>query len=247
MKQVLRAEVRNEAQLEQALASNAFEYIYVPIKVLRDVTVSDTDRIVVLPPVFLGDSEAEVCDALKALYQKGYRRVLAHTLAHIQLAEDAGMIVHGGFRLNITNSLSLHEYEQLGLADIICSIELTLQRAKKLRHSVPLGGVVYGRLPLMTVRRCPITDGELCGKGGCGERIVDRMGKELPLFCDTAVEIMNPDVLAMSDRLDELNMFDFLLLCFTDEENIGEITRRFTTGRKLDGVLTRGMYYRGVQ
>ena len=245
--QTLRAEVTDENQLRQALKYSTFQYIYVPERLL-DSSTPDKERIIIVPPVFLADCEQYIGKRLKELHEIGFSHALAHTVDHILLIEAASLTLHGGSRLNITNSISAGFFASQGFADIILSPELTAKRINNLQTTIPKGIISYGRLPLMINRRCPINDGKPCNNGKqCGKTITDRRGKTIVPVCSNTVELLNPDTLNIADKLGDFPTADFFLLKFTVEKDITAIIDKFTSGEKPTGDFTRGLYYRGVE
>jgi putative protease len=232
-----RAEITSREQLNEALALNKFEYIYAPMEFLGAET-RDKPRIIAVPPVFLGGNERRIADKLRELKQAGFKGALAHTLGHIELIKSAGLNAHGGFRLNITNSLALKQYGDLGLADGIFSIEMSFRSMREVTAGgLPLGIMAYGYLPLMLLRRCPIRDGKLCGKSGCNS-LTDRLGNRLQTYCHQGeVEVLNPIPLVLS-RTDELTA-DFAVLRFTGEPIFHDYS-----AYEHKGKFTRGLYGR---
>ena len=244
---ILRAEVSDAQQLEQALLNDDFQYIYAPMELLSEAT-EDKFRLIVVPPVYLGDCEEAVRKKLIHLKKVGFERLLCHTAAHLELSNELGFKAHGGFRMNITNSLSQKHYENSGLCDSTLSIELTVSQLSAIVCTVPRGIIAYGKLPLMITARCPINNGKPCGKEKkCGGKITDRKGNELSVICSNTVEILNPDTLVLSDKLDDFSGFDFLTLKFTDEADVNAVARMYLTNAKPQGKLTRGLYYRGTE
>lgn len=247
-----RCEVMTAEQLSQVLCEDEYSYIYVPMNLLSENT-GDKFRIVIVPPVFLGDCEEKVISVLKKLKGYGYENVCAHTLSHIEIINKLGLKAFGSFRLNITNSYALDSYQELGVKDVVLSPELIMQDAQDIcgGSSIKTGIIGYGKLPLMIVRRCPINNNKPCGrtkKKDCPHSITDRQGKIMPCYCDdNAVEIFNPDTLYLSDRQKDIQKFDFILLKFTDERDTGAILDMYLNDVKPEGKLTRGLYYRGVQ
>lgn len=247
-----RCEVMTAEQLSQVLCEDEYSYIYVPMNLLSENT-EDKFRIVVVPPVFLGDCEEKVISVLKKLKSFGYENVCAHTLSHIEIINKLGMKAFGSFRLNITNTYALEEYQELGVKDTVLSPELMMQDAQDICGGsfIKTGIIGYGKLPLMIVRRCPINNNKPCGKikkKDCPHSITDRQGNIMPCYCDdNAVEIFNPDTLYLSDRQKDIQKFDFILLKFTDERDTGAILDMYLNDVKPEGKLTRGLYYRGVQ
>lgn len=245
--QLLRAEITDENQLNQALHYPAFQYIYAPERLLTPST-PEKERIIAVPPVFLADCEQYVGERLKELHDMGFSHALAHTVDHIMLIEAAKLTLHGGSRLNITNSVSADFFTEQGFSDVILSVELTAGRINKLKTSIPKGVISYGRLPLMITRRCPINDGKPCNNGRqCGRTLTDRRGKTIVPICSNTVELLNPDTLNIADKLADFPSADFFLLKFTVEKDIIGVTDRFINGEKPTGDFTRGLYYRGVE
>ena len=245
--QTLRAEVTDEKQLRQALQYTGFQYIYAPEQLLNPST-PDKERIIAVPPVFLADCEQYISKRLKELHEMGFGRALAHTVDHILPIKHAGMTIHGGSRMNITNSVSADFFAEQSFEDIILSTELTAKRINALKTTIPKGITAYGRLSLMINRRCPINDGKPCNNGRrCGKTLTDRRGKIIVPICSNTVELLNPDTLNIADKLSDFPTADFFLLKFTVEKDIIGIADGFRSGKKPTGDFTRGLYYRGVE
>lgn len=247
-----RAEVYDENQLTQALEL-PFELVYAPMGLLSEKT-PNKEKIVIIPPFVLSDCEEETERRLDALRKIGFTKALAHTLGHAYLLKKHGFSVLGGFRMNVLNGLSARVCEDFGFEDITLSFEGTAQKLSEISCGIPRGIIAYGRLPLMIMRRCPIADGAACGKKtpfgegkSCGGAIFDRLGNKIPVQCGgNSVELLNPDVLVMSDKRETLGKFDFCVLKFTDETDISPIFEMYKNGKKPSGKLTRGLYYRGA-
>lgn len=240
--QTIRCEVNNSAQLKKAFQRKEYEYIYAPMDILNNDTLQK-DRIIILPPVFLADCEAEITAKLAKLREYGYDKLAVHTLSHIRIAKNLSFTPFGTFRLNILNSLSLSAYADMGIYDAVMSPELSAARLP-FAENVKRGLIAYGGLPLMITRRCPINDGKPCGKaksGNCPHFITDRRGRKMKcICCENTVEIINPDVLYLGDI--KPRGADFLLMRFTDEENIDELLDGFINGEKMTSGFTRGLY-----
>lgn len=118
---------------------------------------------------------------------------------------------------------------------------------------MPTGIYAYGRLPLMLCRSCPVK----ASVGGCKKctgRLTDRTGRSFPAVCDGAsTEILNSDILCLSNRLGDVKNVSFLTLRFTEESSvdISRITEAYLTGEKYHipeklGKPTNGLYFRGI-
>lgn len=243
----LRAEISDKNQLAQALQQPDFNFIYAPVNLL-DADTPQKEKIIAVPNVFLADCEQETRKCLIKLREMGFEHALAHTVGHIPLIQKAEMKLHGGMRLNITNSLSADFFADMGFEDIILSCELTAKRIRAMKTKARFGIIAYGRLPLMITRRCPINDGKPCRKGeNCGGYLEDRKGEKILTLCSNTVELLNPDILTVANRLSDFDTCDFFTMRFTREKNVGEALERFTKGEKPDGNVTAGLYYRGVE
>lgn len=249
-----RCEVYSAEQLEQALRL-PFSLIYAPMRLLNAET-PEKDRIAVVPPFVLADCEDEVRQRLSALRKTGFTRGMAQTMGHALLLRDEGFTLHGGHRMNVINSRSAEVCADFGFEDVTLSFEGTAAQLAQIDSPIPTGIIAYGRLPLMIMRRCPVSGGKPCGRvsplecsgAPCGKFIIDRLGNEMPVLCGgNSVEVLNPDRLIMSDRGQALRQFDFAVLKFTDEREIKPVLDMYLNNGKPSGALTRGLYFRGAE
>ncbi|MGN0679099.1 MAG: DUF3656 domain-containing protein [Oscillospiraceae bacterium] len=251
----LRAEIYSAEQLNKALSLD-FEKIYAPIGLL-DKDTDCNEKIIAVPPLVLNNCEDEVRDRLLKLKSIGFTKGLAHTLAHAELLRECGFEIHGGYRMNVLNSLSAAALSDYGFSDIVVSFEGTHDALSKIQSAVPKGILAYGRIPLMLMRRCPIANGKPCckksafGEGqSCNGSLIDRRGNKLPVLCGgNCVELLNPDVLILSDKREVMQSFDFCILKFTteSESEVESIYNMYTNNGKPKDKLTRGLYFRGAE
>ncbi len=248
----LRAEVSTAQQLKQAL-SLPFEMVYAPMELSEELP--GCDRICVTPPLVLSDCEEEVSRRLHELRERGFTHGAAHTLAHALLLKECGFKVHGGFRMNILNSVSAGVCKELGFEDITLSFEGKLSALSKINRGISKGVVAYGRLPLMALRRCPIANGKPHGSGclfegdfkkSCGGTISDRRGAKIPVLCHgNSVELLNPDILVLSDKQSALTGFDFVIFRYTDEKELASALNMYKNAENPEKGFTRGLYFKG--
>lgn len=245
----LRAWVYTPEQLADALASRDIEAVYAPSELLDERNAEHAGRIIALTPEFLGGFEKQTERELRRIGALGFDHALAHTTGHIELLEKVGSRIHGGVRLNVTNSESMRFFADCGVCDIIVSQELTVRRINALEKPVPTGFIAYGKTALMLNRRCPVRDGRPCGgrDKGCNRQITDRKGNKLDVLCsENSVEILNSDTLILSDRLQDFRT-DFAVLRFTAETDVNAVIENYVKGRPpFCEHFTRGLYYRGV-
>lgn len=245
-----RAIVSDSAQFS-ALEPCLLEYISVPINILSKEACYDKSKTIIRPPDFSGGRENEVVEKLKILRGKGFSLLECGGLPHIQMGRELGFELHGGFRLNITNSSALAEYARLGLKSAVLSPEINLVKARHIAESktIPVGLIIYGNLPMMLLRRCPLSaNGEPCGgkRGDCPGQITDRRGVAVQILCNGSqdyVETLNPDALILSDKRAQLDFLDFGTLMFTKEDKPEQILADYTMNAKPAGRFTRGLYY----
>lgn len=136
-----------------------------------------------IPPMLWPGQGAKVLEDLKALKELGLTRATADNIGAVEIARACGLKIHGGFCLNLLNSVSVNEYKEMGLADSCLSMELSYANLRKLKPSMPVGTVVYGRMPLMKVRACPARGEKGCGNCSGFNVLTDRMGEDFPMLC----------------------------------------------------------------
>ena len=208
-------------------------------------------RFIIAPPRFLCDEE-QITERLVKLKNNGYTRLMCVNIAYIKIGKELGYELCGGFGLNIVNPYAAETAARLGLSDITAGFEAKLSKIGGLCGTIPVGIIVYGRLPVMLTRNCPIKS----AAGGCKSctgRLTDRTGREFPVICQKSesgsyCEILNSDVLMMTDRLGEISA-DFIELHFTDEtaEEVRRVIRLCKEEKRvLETGFTRGLYYRGI-
>lgn len=143
---------------------------------------------VLMPPV-IPDSEIPlVRAALKKAKEQGAKHLLVGNVGHIALAKESGLILHGDYRLNVTNSSAAAFYEGI-FEDLILSPELILPQARDIGGEKSF--IVYGRLPLMTLEKPVGTD-----------RLRDRRNVEFPILNEGGRDIIfNSLPTYMGDRM----------------------------------------------
>ena len=225
-------------------AAELSEYVILPLE-LAEKELPDSiskDKVILSPPRFIDDEDGLI-KRLSDLKTAGFQRLLCHTPDCIAIGRQLGFKLHGSFTLNVFNSFSAEYLRSFGLEDCIFSVEASLAQTSAVRTELPLGAVLYGRLPLMLTRNCPIKNEVGCGK--CTKKLTDRTGREFPVACSGSyTEILNADRLCMLDRLDQFKNTAFGVIWLSDEDT--ESTRAALSGRKPVGNITRGLYYRGI-
>ena len=165
--------------------------------------------------------------------------------------KEFGFTMHGGMMLNILNSKALEQYEGLGLADACLSFELPFTEMRDLLAAAPegmdTGAAVYGRLPLMKLRACPVK-ASMGSCAGCHGRSVltDRIGEQFPIICREKQysELLNCVPLYAGDR--SIPPVSSGLLYFTIEtkEECKEAFDAYMNKAEFPGRKTAGLYFR---
>lgn len=208
-------------------------------------------KLAVRQPV-VGFDDAALCRELGALRELGVDKLLVSGLAGVRLGKALGFTLIGDASLNITNSQALEEYRALGVEESTLSFELMAPRIAGLRGEAARGIVAYGRLPLMTMRACPLR-----GTLGCrrcreqGGALRDRQGRTFPVCCAMgASQLYNSETLYLADRMGEIQNIDFYWLSYTFESGAEalQIAREYAgeAPAQKRGSVTRGLYFRKV-
>lgn len=218
-----------------------FRHVFIPLdSSLEDFTGNCAG--VVLPRGLFG-IENEMIERLNTLKKAGVTKALCGNYGSYQLARELGFEVFGDFGLNIYNSESANQ-----INNPILSFELTLKQANRIAAQ-NTGVIVYGRIPLMLTRNCPVQSGagHCANKGDC--RLTDRKGYEFPVICSDypCVELLNSVPVCLSDVMDEVKT-DFAHFYFSTEskKEVKKIIRMYENGEKPDFKFTRGLYRRGT-
>lgn len=243
----LHIHAREAAQFSR-IPSEQYALAGLPLEQWQPDSLIPMEKRMLMLPRFIED-EAGLMSRLEEMYSKGYRHLLCSNLAHIALGRQLGFVLHGDFGLHVANSAAADAYSQLGLSDLILSVELKRGAMQQLHSPVPSGAVLYGRLPLMLMRNCPIRNEVGCKQ--CGHALTDRTGRSFPVYCTGGyAELLNAEPVYLADRLEEWNRMGFGVLLFTTEspEQTARIIEQYRTGHAvLPERYTRGLAYRGVQ
>lgn len=199
---------------------------------------------VILPPVIF-DSEVErVQKMLDTALFAGATSVTVGNLGHLSLVQRTGLTLHGDFRLNVTNSGTVAQLEQMGFAELLLSPELTLPQLRDVGGNT--AAIVYGRIPLMTLEKCvarEVADCKTCDRGEV--TITDRRGITFPVLREWEHRnvICNSLPTCMSDRSGELEHYKIQNrhFIFTTEtpQQVDAVIEAFEKHLPLDGKVRR--------
>lgn len=253
-------QVRTEEQLTPELAALKPDYIYVPallmaqrFDLMRPYIDNGVHLCAVLPRVITDDQAKEVHSALEKLRGYGVTEALVGNLGHVFMARSAGMTLRGDFGLNSFNSHSLEVLKQAGFISATASFELRMAQIKDMQKPLDTEMIIYGRLPLMVSDQCVIRHS--AGRCNCQTpgQLADRMGSVFPVVKEFGCRnvIYNAHKLYMADRKEDLYSAGLwgLRMMFTTEsarECVEVAKGHLGLSDYKPNVLTRGLYYRGV-
>ena len=250
-RRTLRARFENWEQVPER-ALDGIEYLILPIaqadRVPREWRAK---TLLELPRVMFGRLEEDTARRIAATQDAGFAGYEVSNIAHLRLCR--GLPMSGSFGLNITNQLAAQFYADNGLGSMLILPEVkdgdisTIEPTHDGRP-VPTGVLVYGHMPLMVTRACPlqnIHDCAHCDKTGV---LTDRKAKKFPVRCGLGVRtIYNPVPIYMGDKPGALTV-DYGVAYFTLEsrEEAAQILDMIRTHAPFEGDFTRGLYFKGT-
>lgn len=199
-----------------------------------------------LPFLVFAEDEERFIAALQKVKNLGVREVVADNIGTFVIAKDMGFVVHGGHGLNILNSMSYSEYENMGAMDITLSPELAMNAVGKIRNKTKKGIIGYGFLPLMRFRACPAQS-----KNGCGDCkgltvVKDRMDIDFYILCSGRKysSLLNSVPVYIGDKPHDNADFVTLYFTFEKQEKCKKIFEYFYNKKSPAMKKTGGLYYR---
>ena len=238
-------------QLPQNLEN--VENLYFPLEIEEKYVESVKNKgitVGVSVPRLLCGAEEKAQRLLLRAKNLGITAALCGTLDAVAIARKCGLEVHLGFSMKVFNSLSVLEFERIGVKSITLSPELTLAQCAAIGGEVQRGIIAYGRLPLMLTRNCPLKNAVSCAECRKKGALTDRMGVSFPVMCHgNYQEILNSRPIYMGDRTEEIKNIDFMSFLFTREKakSVDAVLDAYRKGKKAKGDFTRGLCYRGVE
>ena len=240
----------NEEQIPDDL--NGISRVIVPIEtspeVVKPLISQGIEVAAEIPAAVFGNSEKYI-KKLTVLKENGLSLAWTCTLDGVGIAEKTGLRFAAGFGMNIYNSISLGEIESLGAKDCLVSCEAQMNDISRLGGDIPRGIMIYGKIPLMMTRNCPVKNKLTCGECQQKSFLVDRMGIEFPVICKNGASfILNSRPLWIADKKNEIKNIDFGLIYFTNEteSECKKIISEVKNGSNPPSEFTRGMYFKGV-
>ena len=247
----LRARFERWDQVPEQVLSGV-EYLILPIAQADRVPREWRGKTLLeLPRVMFGKLEEDTARRVAATQDAGFAGYEVSNIAHLRLCR--GLPMSGGFGLNVTNQVAAQFYADNGLGSVLILPETKDSDISTIAPThagkpVPTGVLVYGHMPLMVTRACPlqnIHDCAHCDKTGV---LTDRKAKKFPVRCGMGVRtIYNPVPIYMGDKPGALTV-DYGVAYFTLEsrEEAAAILDNIRVHAPFEGDFTRGLYFKGT-
>lgn len=193
-------------------------------------------------------SDKTTAERLRLFKSAGFKTALCGNLSAVKTALDEGFAVIADTGMNVYNSESAAAVSEMGAERIVLSSEVTLADAESLCSPVPKGAVIYGNIPLMLFRNCPLKNGRDCKQCDRNGFLTDRKNTRFPVRCRMGYsELLNSVPVWLADKKDDIRGLDFAVLYFTREtkERVSEVIKAYKNGYACDTEYTRGLFYRG--
>ena len=235
---------------EQALSG--VEYLILPIAQADRVPREWREKTLLeLPRVMFGALEEDTARRIAATQDAGFAGYEVSNIAHLRLCR--GLPMTGGFGLNVTNQMAAQFYADHGLNSVLILPEVKDSDISTIAPThngkpVPTGVLVYGHMPLMVTRACPLQNIHDCAHCNKAGELTDRKAKKFPVRCGMGVRtIYNPVPIYMGDKPGALTV-DYGVAYFTLEsrEEAAAILDSIRVHAPFEGEFTRGLYFKGT-
>ena len=235
---------------EQALSG--VEYLILPIAQADRVPREWRGKTLLeLPRVMFGKLEEDTARRVAATQDAGFAGYEVSNIAHLRLCR--GLPMSGGFGLNVTNQVAAQFYADNGLDSVLILPETKDSDISTIAPThagkpVPTGVLVYGHMPLMVTRACPLQNIHDCAHCDQTGVLTDRKAKKFPVRCGMGVRtIYNPVPIYMGDKPGALTV-DYGVAYFTLEsrEEAAAILDNIRVHAPFEGDFTRGLYFKGT-
>ena len=212
-------------------------------------------------PAYLDDAESAAAEKLLRKYDC-FCGILAGNLAGIALARKLGLPFIADFPLNIASGEAAECLKELGAEAVTVSAELNLKEIAQIRN-VKKEAAIFGRIPVMYLRHCPLKKQGKCGT--CGKaQLRDSKGYAFPLVRggvqSCLLQVLASIPMAMED-LGALRQAGAagVRLCFWQEkpEQVAQIILVYQEAQKtgalvdfsgmIKGKVNKGHLQRGIE
>lgn len=252
----LRVSVRNLAQLEVVCASSEVDVIYYKDfpTLTKALSIAESYGKVLIPQLERVVSDDQVKAVVETLKDLRISQVMAGEYGMLEALRDSGIELLTDQTFHTNNTQHVEALRQLGVLGCTASYEISGRQLRSLVSQSPLSTevVVFGRIPLMVTKHCPVKAAMESGAGPCRDRhceqtafgLRDRKGCVMPLIQTGSclMEIYSHQHLILLEQLQEMVACGVsrFRLAFSNEtedeirEAIGAFSLGLTTGN-LDG------------
>ena len=215
------------------------------LNMLKDKLVAELDR-------FAFSNDEFTKSAVAKLKQIGINAVCVQNISQLYICKNEGLSITYGPFMNLYNSRAVKLLSENSVEYAVASFESSHKSFSKLSHFAKIGALVYGYIPLMMTRACPVKAHIGCGAcKGKGAFLADRTKRKMRVVCRGCVsEIYNSVPLCVDLSTTSFETADFLLCYFTKEDSDRTFNVLFDVknGKTPDcnEGFTRGLYKSGV-
>ena len=208
---------------------------------------------IIMPRIMFDSEWPKVESILSKMRAIGIVDALCGNIGQIEALIRMGFSPHGDFGLNVMNSQSLKELKKLGLLSATLSFELNMPQIRDISKCIDTELIIYGRLPLMVTENCVIKS--RTGNCACESAVnlIDRTGKSFPILQEFEHRnvILNSHKLFLADKDDYKHVgLSFARFLFTTENQreCASVVNSYLNKENYEpSMMTRGLYYRGVE
>ena len=236
----------------EALGPQGPAWLMLPIAEAAKVPEDLRSKVILeLPRAMFGVMEEDTIRRVGQVREQGFAGFEANNIAHLRICQ--GLPVTGGIGLNITNPLAAQVYADWGLSALLVlpevkDSEMVFIAPAHNGRPVPTGAMIYGHMPLMLTRACPLQNVHDCAHCQREGVLTDRKAKKFPVRCKGGVRtIYNPVPLYMGDKPGALPV-DYGVAYFTTEsrEEAGRVLDQIVRAQPFEDEFTRGLYFKGT-
>lgn len=249
-------------QLSEELAELKPDYIYFPLmsgvgsyrERMAPFLKNGTIPVAVLPRIITDDQTADVEAALELVHSYGVEECLIANSGHMFIPKKLGIkTVRADFGLNMFNSYTGEVLRDRGFASATASFESRISQIRDMSKALDTEMFIYGRFPLMVSDQCIMYNSSKKHTCATPGQLADRTGNIFPVMKEFGCRnvIYNAHKLFLADRTDEIRSLGlwgvrFFFTTEQERECVDVLKSYMGLNTYRPNVLTRGLYYRGV-
>lgn len=159
------------------------------LKNIFNSSIKDKEIYIDLGNISRGQTKVKILENIDMIKKVG--NVLVGNLEQIEMLKGLEINIELDSSINIYNSSSIKAFKDMGIDKLSLSNELNINQILNLNnHNTELSTNIYGRLPLMTMQTCVISN-NISNKVHCAScskkkyYLKDRVGEIFPLYTNT--------------------------------------------------------------